>query len=331
MKIKLKLWSLMVLVGLGVSITGCGGGINSPFAGNIAPPPPVRIENLNPDLAPIQQLIEMGDTKPAVKMVDEWMESNPDSEVTDQALFLKAQAYFDKNSYHKAYYAYEDLLNGYSTSSLYETSLRQEMEIARLYLTGKKRILWGFLPVKAHSDAIVILDGVVERWPLSELSAQALMMQADFFSQNGRFMEAESTCQLLVDHYRNSQYFESALLGSAEASQAQYLGPNYDSRCLTNARFKYERYRAMFPENAQKLGITERINRIDWQEGEKCYLVGDYYRRTKRMGAARYYFDYIVQRWPGGEWAQKAEKTIRQIENELELPALDLPNAENFK
>ncbi|MCP4708961.1 MAG: tetratricopeptide repeat protein [Planctomycetes bacterium] len=325
MKIMLKLCLLMVLV---VSITGCGAVINSPFAGNFPPPPPVQIENLNTHLTPIQQLIDQGDTKTALKMVDEWIKQNPDSEVTDQALFLKAQAYFDNNSYHNASYAYEDLLNGYSTSTLYETSLRQEMEIARLYLTGKKRILWDFLPIKAHSDAIVILDGIFERWPLSPLAAQALMMQADYFSQNGRFLEAESTYQLLVDHYRNSQFFEAALLGSAQASQAQFQGPNYDSRCLTNARFKYERYRAMFPENAQKFGVAERINRIDWQEGEKCFLIGDYYRRTKRMGAARYYLEYIIQRWPGGEWALKAENLIRQTENEMESSELDLPNTE---
>ena len=321
----------MALVGLALLMTGCQGGMNSPFAANLPSPPPVRIENLNPDLIPIQQLIDQGDTKPAVKMVNKWIKNNPKSEITDQSLFLKAQAYFNQNSYHKAYYAYEELLNGYSTSNLYETSLRQEMEIARLYLTGKKRILWGFLPIKAHNDAIVILDGIVEKWPLSELSAQALMMQADYFTQNGRFLETESTCQLLVDHYRNSQYFEAALLGSAQASQALYQGPNYDSRCLTNARFKYERYQALFPENAQKYGIPERINRIDWQEGEKNYLIGDYYRRTKKMGAARYYFEYIIQRWPGGPWAQKADKLIRQIPNEPELPPLDLPNQKNLK
>jgi len=327
----LKLWPLMVLAGFLGQWTGCGKVVNSPLAANLASPPPVRIENLDPNLMPIQLRIDQGRLKPAIKLAERWIKKNPDSVYTDQALFLKAQACFDKGSLHKAYDAYEELLNGFSTSPLYEASLRQEMEIGRLYLTGKKRLLWGFIPIKGHSDAVVILDGIVERWPLSELSAQAMMMQADFFTQNGRFMEAESTSQLLVDHYRNSQYFEAALLTSAQTAQAQYQGPNYDSRCLTNARFKYERYMALFPENAQKLGIAERIRRIDWQEGEKCYLVGDYYLRTKRLGAARYYFDYIAQRWPGGTWDQKAQNRLKQIEHELESTPQNPTNAENLK
>ena len=213
-----------------------------------------------------------------------------------------------------AYGSYEELLDGYSTSRFFEPALYKEMEIAHQFLTGVKRKLWGFIPIGAYSEAVEILDGIVEHWPLSELSAEALMMQADFFFNEGRFLEAQGTYLLLVEHYGKSRYFESALLGGAESSQAQYEGSFYDGGCLTEARYQYERYQALYPARADQLGIGQRIERIDWQEGERSYKTADYYQRTDKQEAARFYFDYITQRWPGSVWARRSVESLQAME-----------------
>ncbi|KPK76143.1 MAG: hypothetical protein AMJ79_08045 [Phycisphaerae bacterium SM23_30] len=302
---------IFIIAVLGVFFTGCGGDstiIGQRYEAQL----PVRIDDLPAALAAVQEKLDQDQPKEAVNLAKKWIEENEGSEFMDRALYLKGRALFERKSYDKSFEAYEELLNGYSTSSLFDAALRQEMEIARRYLTGTKRKLWDFIPLGAHSEAVEILDGIVEHWPLSELSAQALMMQADYYFEKNRFLEAQGTYQLIVDHYRKSSYYEAALLGGAEASHAQYQGPFYDSACLMEARFLYEQYRVLFPEKAAQLGIAQRIEQIDEQEAEKCYTIADFYRRTDKQGAARYYLDYLTQRWPDSIWARQAEKLLQE-------------------
>lgn len=230
----------------------------------------------------------------------------------DRALFLKGQALFERKLYYQAFEAYDDMLNGYAGSNFFEAALKQQVEIARRFLAGAKRKVWGFIPASAKTEGVEILDRVVERWPGSELSAQALMMQGDYYYNKGRFIEAQSTYQILVEHYSRSSYYEAALLRNAEATHAQYEGPLYDSSCLTDARIRYAHYQARFPQKAQELGIAQRRERIDWQEAQKHYEIADYYRRTHRTGAMQFYVEYIQQHWPGSIWAQRAQELLNK-------------------
>jgi len=271
----------------------------------------LKAGDLPKGLAPVQKLLDEGRPKRAYKQVKKWIEAHEDSEELDRALFLKAQAQFDRKLYYQSFEVYEELLDGWGASSLFEAALHQQMEIARRFLAGAKRKIWGFLPASARTEALEILDRVVERWPGSELAAEALMLQADYYYSRGRFIEAQVTYQVVVENYTKSEYYEKALLRNAESTHAQYRGPLYDSDCLTEARLRYEQYRTRYPHRARELGIEQRISRIHWQEAEKHYRIADFYRRTHRDGASDYYVDYIQGHWPETEWAGETMKNIK--------------------
>ncbi len=271
----------------------------------------VQVSDLPRGLVAVQQLLDEGRPKKAYKQVKKWIKAHEDSEVMDRALYLKAQAQFDRKLYYQSFEVYEEMLDGWGASRLFESALQQQMEIARRFLAGAKRKIWGFIPASARTEGLEILDRVVERWPGSELAAQALMMQADYYYGRGRFIEAQATYQIVVENYTKSGYYEKALLRNAESTHAQYRGPLYDSGCLTEARLRYEQYRARFPARARELGIESRIVRIRWEESEKHYEIADFYRRTHRQEAAHYYADYIEGHWPETEWAGEAMKNIK--------------------
>jgi len=271
------------------------------------------VESLPRDLQAVRDLLDQRQPKKALKEINKWLKQNKGGEVADvmdDALFLKAQAFFDRKRYYQAFETYEQLLDGYGASPWFEPALRQEVEIARRFLAGEKRIVWGFIRASARTEGVEILDRVVERWPGSELAARALMMQADYYYQEGRFVEAQSTYQVIAESYSKSSFYEAALLRSAEATHAQYRGPRYDARCLTDARIRYEQYRARFPGPAEQLGLGERLYRLDWAEAEKHYEIADYYGRTHREGAVRYYVSYLESHWPVSEWTRRARALL---------------------
>ncbi|MBN1846660.1 MAG: outer membrane protein assembly factor BamD [Sedimentisphaerales bacterium] len=267
-------------------------------------------DDLPDGLGQIRQLLGEDRPKQAYKRLKSWIKQNEGSSYLDKALFLKAQAQFNRKLYYQAFVIYEEMLDGYGASDLFEPALLQEMEIARRFLAGEKRKVWGFIPTSARTEGLEILDRVVERWPGSDLAAQALMMQADYYYDRGRFVEAQSTYQVVVENYRKSTYYQKALLRNAESTHAQYQGGRYDSSCLYEARLRYEQYRARFPQDAYARGIQPRIEGIDWQLAYKHYIIADYYRRTHKKEAADYYTRYIEEHWPDSEWAHRSARRM---------------------
>jgi outer membrane protein assembly factor BamD (BamD/ComL family) len=306
-----KILTTFLLLGMFVVGQGCANQVEK-----IGQDQVLKVNDLPPDLAEVAQKLQQDRPKKAYKLVKKWIKKNKDSEENsqymDQALFFKGQALFERKLYYQAFEAYDEMLDGYGGSSLFEAAINQEVEIARRFLAGAKRKVWGFIPSSARTEGLEILDRVVERWPGSELAARALTMQAEHYYHRGRFIEAQSTYQVLVEHYSKSNYYPDALLRNAEATQAQYEGPLYDSGCLTDALIRYEHYQARFPIEAQELGIRQRMERINWQQAQKHYKIADYYRRTHRSEAAQFYGDYIRQQWPDSVWTSRVQEMLDQ-------------------
>jgi len=249
-------------------------------------------------LVEVREKLDQARPKAALKLLERWIAKNQDSIWRDRALFLQGQALFDRGLYYQAFEVYEKLLDEYGSSGFFQAALEQQMAIAKAFMSGKKRKVWKFIPVSARTEALEILDRIYQRWPGSELAAEALMLQGDYYYDRGRFIEAQQTYQLIVEHYQRSGFFARALLRNAEATHGQYLGSLYESGCLTDARIRYEQYRARFPEKARQIDVAARIEKIDQQQGQKCLSIADYYTRTGRYDSARYYNDYVAKRWP---------------------------------
>jgi len=272
---------------------------------------PQQLAQRPAELDQIEQLIKENHPDQALKDAKKWIKDHQDSDFLDEATFLKAQALFDKKLYHQAFRTYEKLLDNYATSRRFETALEQEVEIARRFLAGAKRKIWGWLPSGARTEALEIIDRVAQRWPGSQLAATALMMKADYYYRKGRFDEAQLTYQIIVDNYATSDAFEPALLGSAQSLHSQYHGPRYDGAPLHEAWFRYQQYQARYPQQAQNLGVAERLSQIETQLAHKDFVIADFYRRTHQPDAARHYWNYIPQRWPDTVSAHKARQMLQ--------------------
>lgn len=259
-----------------------------------------------------QTLIDKDKPAKAAGLLKEWIKENPESPALEQAYNMQAQAEFNRGHYYQSFEAYEKLIDKFNTSKHFATAVRQEVEIAKLFLAGKKRLVWGFIPAGAKTEGVEILDKVAEHWPGSELGAEALMIQGDYWYGRGRFMEAQQSYQLVANFYIKSSHFERALLRNAEATHAQYRGTKYDSRCLGEARVRYEQYRARFPERARQLGIDQRIEMIDYQLGEKTDQIARFYRRTHKDSAAEYYWKDVQRHWPASPWSQIAQENLQK-------------------
>ena len=86
----------------------------------------------------------------------------------------------------------------------------------------------------------------------------------------------------------------------------------FDASKLTTAKTYYEKYSALYPQDANDLGIPQKIRDIDEKMAYKQFVIGQYYRRVDKEQAARLYFDMIVRNWPKTEAAKLAQQALKE-------------------
>jgi len=200
----------------------------------------------------------------------------------------------------------------YSSSDLFVPALHGQMDIACRFLQGAKRIVWGFIPAGAKTEGITILEKIDQRWPGSDLAAAALMRKAAYYFDCRQFLEAQHAYQTVVDNYQKNACYERAMLYNGRATHAQYIGPRYDTNCLSEALIRYEQYCQNFPEQAENYKIKQTMQLIRIQQAGKDFSIADFYWRTGKKQAAREYWADICQKYPETDWAVKARKLLEK-------------------
>lgn len=287
------------LLGLLLANSGCGP--------KTTPMPPT---DLPPQLYKAKILIEDSHPKKAHKLITKWIKKHKDHPDMDRALFLKAQADLDRNRDYQAAESYDKLTKDHSNSRHFTESLEQQVVIAEKFLNGKKRHLMGLLWITAKTDAIEMLDKVIQRWPGSPLAVKALLLQADFFFNEERFVEAQDTYQLVIDHYKTAPQYRYALLQSAEATFRQFNGLRYDATPLIEARIRYAQARPQLPDGTTDADITDRLDDIENLLAQKELDIADYYHRTGQTQQARISWNQVATQWPDSPWGALARKQL---------------------
>lgn len=259
---------------------------------------PTDSDELPLELVIYQTLIDNGKFRKPLRKLTRWIKDRPDHPARDEALFLKARAEMALNLDYNAGKTYKTLVKDHSASRHFTQALKNQVVIAERFLNGQKRTLFLFIRVTAKGDAIEMLDNVVQAWPGSPLAAQALMLQADFFYDEERYVEAQTTYQVVVDNYRTQPQFSRALLQNAHATFEQYNGPRYDGTPLTAAKIRYQQARQQLPDYSSKADIDLQLDVIEILMAEKESTIADYYQRVDLDHPAQVYQDYIATRWP---------------------------------
>lgn len=263
-------------------------------------------------------LLTEGEPRKARKLLRQWTKENPDHERYFEGMYLLGEAEFERKRYYQAYEDFEAVAEN-TGGELFHQALRREMDVARAFLAGEKRIVWGILRLPAQDDGIEILDRIWERVPGTALGEKALKLKADYFFDVGDMDLAQDEYVNLVREYPNGRYLQLAMLRAAEAAEAAFPGIKFDDRALLDAHERYRRVRQAFPHFAEREQVADRTEGIRRQRAEKDLDIARWYERTKRMGAAEFYYRLVLKDWPDTLAASEAQRCLRAM-GAAELP-----------
>jgi outer membrane protein assembly factor BamD (BamD/ComL family) len=260
--------------------------------------------------------LAQGEARQAYKLLKRWTEENPGHERFFEAMYLLGEAQFERGRFYQAYESYEVVAEN-TAGELFYKALRREMDVARAFLSGEKRIVWGFLRLPAYDDGIEILDRIWERVPGTRLGESALKLKADYFFQVGDVDLAQDEYVNLVREYPNGRYVQLAMLRAAEAAAAAFPGIEFDDRALLDAQVRYRQLQNTFPAYAEREHVADRLEGTRQQRAEKDLSIARWYERTNRTGAAEFYYRLILKERPDTLAAGEARRRLRALGVEL--------------
>lgn len=272
-------------------------------------------------IAEIKKLVQEGEARAARDIVKQLKEEFPDRAGPDLDLFVAGELQYWKNHYGKALVKYEKLLKNYPGSEFADAALQREYDIAQAYLGGRKKVVLGFIRISGYAEGVEIMEKVSDRAGIDEpnsVGLKAAIAVAEHYERTEQYLEGYLKWSEIASYWETGPVGKRAIYRMAEDNFLAYNrhAPKeryrFDASKLTTAKTYYERFLALYPEEAAENDVPAKIKQIDEDMAYKQFRIGQYYRRVGKDRAANLYFDMVIQSWPKTEAAEMARQAIAE-------------------
>ncbi len=261
-------------------------------------------------VAKFKQLISSGDGESALGELVNLKKTYPEIAGPDFDKFVEAEFLYADGKWFKAVKKYDELLDGWPESWLYETAMEREYSIAVAFLNGQKRKVLGMVKLSAFDDGEKTMRRIADRAGDAPISKRALIALAKGYQKKKEFLDAYEVWTEISSRWPTGEMGRTALLEMAQSLHSAYTSPNYDHTTLISAKTYYTNFRLRYPQLVLDHEIDEKLRIIEEQLAYKQYSVGEYYDRTGSVEAAKLYYEEVVKNWPGTSAAQMAQARI---------------------
>ncbi len=255
----------------------------------------------------------------------------PDSPLEEDALLMQAECYFFEDNYRKAFDVYNELLKEHEHTRHMDRVTRRLYAIAQYWLQLNKvsphRTLVPSFDTRrpmfdTEGHALKALELIWLKDPTGPLADAAIFLVANTHFARGRWRNADQFYTQLRQDYPNSRFLVYAYVLGLQAKLQTYQGPGYDKTPLEEAEKLAEvlltQFRDELGDQWQRVVRTRR--RIEVLKAQRDFEMAEFYARGGHYGAARYYYQQVVRKFPNTPYVQLAQKRMQQYANEPENP-----------
>jgi tetratricopeptide (TPR) repeat protein len=261
----------------------------------------------------IRRLIAQGKGKKAKHAADDWIERNDGHALLAEAYLTRGDANVARKHFFKSLYDYEYVIREFSGSEQFHTAMEREFELAKLFLAGTKRRLWGMRILPATEEAEEILVRIQERGPGSELGEKASLMLSDYYFDKPQMDSAAEAYDLFLINYPQSEQREWAMLRLIQANLARFKGPRFDATGLIDAGQRLKTYRAEYPASSERIGVGALLIRIDESLAMRDMIAAGWHVKRKQNLSAIYLYQRVVVDYPRTAAAQDAVRVLEGL------------------
>jgi len=257
----------------------------------------------------VRGLVAAGDFSKAEDQLDGWLAANENTSnaYLPEAYLLRGDAKVGQDDEFEAMYDYEEVVKGFPSSEYFVTALERELEVAKLYLGGRRKKFLGL--VRIDSGVPIAEETIMrinERLPGSRLAEKSLMELADFYYRRRDLRMAAETYDTFVKLFPDSALRKKALQRVIFSNVAQFKGTDYDASTLSDARIQIENFRDRYPAEAEAAGLgDELVVRLDENAATQMFKVAKWYDSRGDWVSSRATLNRLVRRYPSSRAAEE--------------------------
>ena len=262
---------------------------------------------------------------------DRW----PDSALEEDAMFMIGECEFFTDRYAAADKAYDDMLKKYSGSEYLDQVNRRRYAIGQYWQSvGAKGSAPWFVPnltdktrplFDTPGRALKCYERVMTSDARGALSDDAVMAVADAMFQKRYYDDADFRYKMLISDYPQSKYQFEAHRLSLRCKLLKYKtqGADYNGSVLDEAEELIEQTFLQFPDKVAPLReeLLTAKKEIHALKAERDWKTGEYYAKTAHYGAARRYYEKVVQEYPNSSFARDARARMDEYAGRPDTPA----------
>jgi outer membrane assembly lipoprotein YfiO len=257
--------------------------------------------------------LESKDYRAAARTFKTLIKDSPTSPHREEAMWLRAAAFWGLEDYFKAFEQYEELLTTYAGSPHYRDALLKEIEVAEILFGPTRRKVLGIPLTSGDTEAVEILRKVYEHQPTGDLADDVVLRIADYYWSQKQWAEAEDYYDKYCREYPNGEAARKAELYRAKCAIERCRGARYDTTSLQLAYDRLRAFRQKFPAEAEKEDVGALLAQVRDMQAEALYQTVLHYVRSGRADAAAFYVDRLEERFPDSPWSEKAKKFLADL------------------
>jgi outer membrane protein assembly factor BamD (BamD/ComL family) len=259
---------------------------------------------------------------------DRW----PDSPLEEDGLFLKGESEFFSDQYPKAHDTYGGLLKKYTNTRHLDTVVSREFALGRyweqLHDANPK---WPITPNVTDGSrprfdtfgyAVKAYERVRMNDPTGPLADSSLMALGNAYFRRGQYEDAARYYDTLRKEYPNSQHQMNAHILDLQAKMRIYQGTAYDETPLKEsakvARQTLTQFGAKLGDERERIAQSEAL--ITEEQANRDFTLGEYYERREFYGAARVYYQSVLDNFPATNRAKEAQARMAAIRDKPDEP-----------
>jgi len=230
------------------------------------------------------------------------------------ALFRSAQLLQEAGETTRAFDAFNDYIMRYPDSDRFEQAILSQLEIANLYLEGKRVRFLGLPLASGYERAQEMYTKIVANAPFSKYAPMAQFNLGLAYERQGKPFEAVRAYQVILDRYPASAVADDALYQTGYVyMQVGASGGSEDLSSLIQAKNTFEDFLLQFPQSEKVSQAEENLRLLSDQETTDISSIARFYDRSRNYRAAFLYYNEVIRRDPSSEEAELAKIRIEEL------------------
>jgi outer membrane protein assembly factor BamD len=195
-------------------------------------------------------------------------------------------------------------------------------KIAKLYLDGEKKKLFGLKIASSMQRAQEMFEGIVKRAPFSKLAPLAAFNAGQAMEKQGKYDLSLQAYSAVVARYPNDPVADDALYQIGYVRLKTHREGSYDQGSAQKAREAFEDFLSRYPDSEKATQARENLKTLEGGASKGSLEIAKYYDKVKQFRAAVIYYNEIIKTQPDSPEANFAKTRIEELKTKYGEDAL---------